>query len=30
MTVHEARQALPPVFGEFIGRQLLAALEVTP
>jgi hypothetical protein len=26
MTVHEARQAIPPAYTEFMGRQLLAAL----
>jgi hypothetical protein len=26
MTVHEARQAIPPAFTEWVGRQLLAAL----
>ena len=27
MTVEESRQAIPPVYTEWIGRQLLAALE---
>ncbi len=29
MTVQESRQAIPPAFTELIGRQLLAALEVS-
>jgi DNA (cytosine-5)-methyltransferase 1 len=27
MTVHEARQAIPPAYTEWIGRQLLRCLE---
>lgn len=30
MTVHEARQAIPPVYAEWIGRQLLRVLEGSP
>jgi hypothetical protein len=28
MTVHEARQAIPPVMAEWVGRQLMAALKL--
>jgi len=27
MTVHEARQAIPPAYTEFIGKQLIEAIE---
>lgn len=30
MTVHEARQAIPPAYTEFVGKQLLNALHAQP
>lgn len=30
MTVHEARQAIPPAYTEFVGKQLLRHLEANP